>query len=131
MKRILTIVGARPQFIKAAAISHTIREKFADSICEEILNREIEYYNHISWVSCETAHVLVLLRFCYRYAATIRFKDRCRLNINLTMGRKEDAPLFPNGTPDNLVFECDRKKRNNALCAMLTALEIVKQKQED
>ena len=38
MKRILTIVGARPQFIKAAAISHTIREKSADSICEDILH---------------------------------------------------------------------------------------------
>ncbi len=48
MKRILTIVGARPQFIKAAAISHTIREKFADSICEDILHTGQHYDDAMS-----------------------------------------------------------------------------------
>ena len=94
----------------------------ADNVCEEILNREIEYYNHMGWYSGEFDKSLLLERFCYRYAATVRFKDRCRLNINLTMGRKEDAPLFANGMPDNLTFESERKKRNAGICAILSAL---------
>lgn len=103
----------------------------ADAVCEEILNREIEYYNHIDWYVELTDRVLVLERFCYRYAATIRFKDRCRLNINITMGRKVNAPLFPNGMPDNLIIKSNRNKRNSSLCTIVAALEIAKQKQED
>ena len=48
MKRILTVVGARPQFIKAAAISHAIREKYADSITEEILHTGQHYDDAMS-----------------------------------------------------------------------------------
>lgn len=94
----------------------------ADTVCEEILNREIAYYNHIGWFSGKTDKVLVLERFCYRYAATVRFKDRCRLNINITMGRKEDAPLFPNGMPDKLLSEYERKKRDAGISAILSGL---------
>ena len=97
---------------------------FADAVCEEILDREIQYYNHIGWYSGKADQVLVLERFCYRYAATIRFKDRCKLNINITMGRNESAPLFPNGMPDKLTFESDRKKRNAGICAILSAVKI-------
>ena len=95
----------------------------AEAIGEFVLDNEIEYYNHIGWFSDKSDRVLVLERFCYRYAATVRFKDRCRLNINISMGRKEDAPLFANGTPDKLVFESERKKRNAGICAILSALE--------
>lgn len=94
----------------------------ADAVCEEILNREIEYYNHIGWFSGKADRVLVLKRFCYRYAATVRFKDRCRLNINIVMGRSSNAPVFPNGKPDKLFFESDRKKRNAGICAILDAV---------
>ena len=94
----------------------------ADSVCEEILNREIEYYNHIGWFSGKADRVLVLERFCYCNAATIRFKDRCMLNINFTLGRNESAPLFPNGMPDKLVSESDRKKRNAGIYAILDAV---------
>lgn len=48
MKRILTVVGARPQFIKAAAISHTIREKYSDTISEDILHTGQHYDNAMS-----------------------------------------------------------------------------------
>ena len=48
MKRILTIVGARPQFIKAAAISHTIREKYLDVISEDILHTGQHYDDAMS-----------------------------------------------------------------------------------
>lgn len=48
MKRILTITGARPQFIKAAAISRTISEKYADCICEDILHTGQHYDDNMS-----------------------------------------------------------------------------------
>jgi len=62
-----------------------------------------------------------LERFSYRYAATVRFRNRCRLNI--TLGRMENAPLFPKGAPDNLFVESDRDKRNAAICSILSGLE--------
>ena len=43
MIRILTIVGARPQFIKAAAISHVIRDLYANKIQEDLLNTGQHY----------------------------------------------------------------------------------------
>jgi hypothetical protein len=95
----------------------------AEAVGEFVLHNEIEYYNHIGWVSGLTERSLELERFCYRYAATIRFKDRCRLNINITLGRKEEAPLFPNGTPDNLTFESERKRRDAGISAILSALQ--------
>ena len=48
MKRILTVVGARPQFIKAAAISHIIREKYSDVISEDILHTGQHYDDAMS-----------------------------------------------------------------------------------
>ena len=48
MKRILTIVGARPQFIKAAAISHVIRDKYSDCISEDILHTGQHYDDAMS-----------------------------------------------------------------------------------
>jgi UDP-GlcNAc3NAcA epimerase len=48
MYKILTIVGARPQFIKAAAISHTIKEKYADAISEDILHTGQHYDDAMS-----------------------------------------------------------------------------------
>lgn len=48
MKRLLTIVGARPQFIKAAAISHAIRDKYADRISEDILHTGQHYDDAMS-----------------------------------------------------------------------------------
>lgn len=48
MKRILTVVGARPQFIKAAAISHIIKDNYSDSISEDILHTGQHYDNRMS-----------------------------------------------------------------------------------
>ena len=65
-----------------------------------------------------------------RSGAEIMIQGRCRLNINITMGRKEDAPLFPNGMPDMLLFGSERKKRDAGICAILSVLECKKEKDE-
>ena len=44
MKKIVTVVGARPQFIKAAAVSRVIRTDFADRI-EEVLVHTGQHYD--------------------------------------------------------------------------------------
>jgi UDP-GlcNAc3NAcA epimerase len=44
MKKIVTIIGARPQIIKAAAISRAIRTKFATEL-EEILLHTGQHYD--------------------------------------------------------------------------------------
>ena len=45
MKKILTIVGARPQFIKAAAVSRAIQESFSDRLTE-ILVHTGQHFDH-------------------------------------------------------------------------------------
>ena len=50
MKRILTIIGARPQIIKAAAISRAIKAHFADRIEEHILHTGQHYDANMSEV---------------------------------------------------------------------------------
>jgi UDP-GlcNAc3NAcA epimerase len=50
MLKIATIVGARPQFIKAASVSNTIREKFADQIQEIIIHSGQHYDFNMSEV---------------------------------------------------------------------------------
>ncbi len=46
--KILTIVGARPQFIKAAAISHAIKDKHSGHIEEDILHTGQHYDDSMS-----------------------------------------------------------------------------------
>lgn len=48
--RLLTIIGARPQIIKAAAISHVVRTRFADRITETILHTGQHYDANMSQV---------------------------------------------------------------------------------
>lgn len=50
MIKLLTIIGARPQIIKAAAISRAVRTKFADQIEEKILHTGQHYDANMSEV---------------------------------------------------------------------------------
>ena len=50
MIRLLTIIGARPQIIKAAAISRAVREKFAGKVEEHILHTGQHYDANMSEV---------------------------------------------------------------------------------
>ncbi|MFM1932209.1 MAG: hypothetical protein RL226_1512 [Bacteroidota bacterium] len=48
MKKLLTVIGARPQFIKAAAISRTLNDAFKGRIEEKILHTGQHYDNAMS-----------------------------------------------------------------------------------
>ncbi len=50
MVRLLTVIGARPQIIKSAAVSRVIREKYADKIEEVILHTGQHYDDNMSEV---------------------------------------------------------------------------------
>ena len=50
MLKILTVIGARPQIIKAAAISRAVREKYADKVVEKILHTGQHYDENMSAV---------------------------------------------------------------------------------
>ena len=53
MKKILTIIGARPQIIKAAAISRAVKNSFANQIEERILHTGQHYDANMSQVFFE------------------------------------------------------------------------------
>lgn len=50
MKQLLTIVGARPQFIKAAVISRVIQRQFSSQLTEHLLHTGQHYDNSLSQV---------------------------------------------------------------------------------
>ena len=50
MTKILTIIGARPQIIKAAAIPRAVREQYADKVDEKILHTGQHYDENMSAV---------------------------------------------------------------------------------
>jgi len=55
--KIITIVGARPQFIKAAAISRAIRKQFSDRINELIVHTGQHYDDNMSRVFFEELEI--------------------------------------------------------------------------
>lgn len=57
MIKILTVIGARPQFIKAAALSRAIRNKFSDKINEVIVHTGQHYDDNMSKVFFEEMEI--------------------------------------------------------------------------
>lgn len=57
MIKILTIIGARPQFIKAAALSRAMRNKFSDKLKEVIVHTGQHYDNNMSRVFFEEMEI--------------------------------------------------------------------------
>ncbi len=57
MLNIITIIGARPQIIKAAALSRIIRTEFSNSICEEILHTGQHYDHNMSQIFFEEMNI--------------------------------------------------------------------------
>ncbi|MBI3501131.1 MAG: UDP-N-acetylglucosamine 2-epimerase (non-hydrolyzing) [Bacteroidetes bacterium] len=55
--KILTVIGARPQFIKAAALSRAIRNKFSDKIQEIIVHTGQHYDDNMSRVFFEEMQI--------------------------------------------------------------------------
>ena len=53
MKKIITIIGARPQIIKSAALSRAVREKFSDKITELVVHTGQHYDQNMSAVFFE------------------------------------------------------------------------------
>lgn len=50
MIKIVTVVGARPQFIKAAAVSRAVSSKFADQVMEVLVHTGQHYDEKMSQV---------------------------------------------------------------------------------
>jgi len=57
MLKTLTIIGARPQIIKAAAISRAIRTQFADRIREVIVHTGQHYDERMSAIFLEELQI--------------------------------------------------------------------------
>lgn len=57
MIKLLTIIGARPQIIKASAISRAIRTHFADSVVDKILHTGQHYDTNMSQVFFEERYL--------------------------------------------------------------------------
>ena len=56
MKKILTIVGARPQIIKSSAINRSIQEQFSDQLTEVIVHTGQHYDENMSKVFPPPSH---------------------------------------------------------------------------
>ena len=57
MKKIITVIGARPQIIKAAAISRAIKNNFSDKIIEVIIHTGQHYDENMSQIFFEELEI--------------------------------------------------------------------------
>ena len=76
--RLLKGLAARHVFL----LSHYVT--IADTVCEEILNHEIRYYNRSGWTLDRKRKILILERFCYllvltsrRLPSSLRISQKC------------------------------------------------------
>lgn len=104
-----------------ASIYNTI----ADKISEEVLDHSISYYNGSIYGRILKSRCASLERFSYQFAVSPYLRLRVQHNLNITLGRNKDAPLFPNGKADERT-ERDRKVCNSMIAGILSALTETK-----
>lgn len=104
-----------------ASVYNTI----ADKISEEVLNHSISYYNGSIYCRVMKSRCVSLERFSYQFAVSPYLRLRVQHNLNITLGRNKDAPLFPNGKADDH-SERDRKVCNSIIAGILSALTEAK-----
>ena len=63
MIKIATVIGARPQIIKAAALSRAIKNKFSDKIKEIIIHTGQHYDENMSRVFFDELQYLFSIEF--------------------------------------------------------------------
>ena len=97
------------------------QETITDNVCDEIIDKFISYCNSSFWFAEETEEVIRPFLFCHQNAESARIKKRCENNMNIILGREEDAPFFPNGKPDNLSAQ-DREKANEGIRSIVSSL---------
>lgn len=113
MLKILTIVGARPQIIKASAISRKIQEKFSCSLHETIVHTGQHYDSNMSAVFFEELHIPYP-----KYNLNVGSSSHSNQTAKMMTGLYE---IFIKEKPDYVLVYGDT---NSTLAASLTASKI-------
>lgn len=91
MIKLLTVIGARPQFIKAAAISRTIKETYSDQIHEILLHTGQHYDPNMSNVFFEELEI-PKEKYNLQIGSGDHSDQTARMMIKIDQVAKEEKP---------------------------------------